>query len=198
MARALVTRDRPPTPVRLAEPHGTDPDETREGHQAAGRSARVRDETWEDYVLGTDRTTCTCGCGCDFGVRLLAVRKHAYGYDYAWCFPRDPEAVESAVAAWNPEMQDESLGWHKRPMNPPTAAGCVLAPSGLAVGRLLGAAPNAFLDAAGTLVTVADEVLSRGVRQLFEHGRGQVHGLSCTMRVGATLGQRPASTAPSH
>ncbi len=147
VARALVTRDRPPTPVRLAEPHGTDPDETREGHQAAGRSARVRDETWEDYVLGTDRTTCTCGCGCDFGVRLLAVRKHAYGYDYAWCFPRDPEAVESAVAAWHPEMRDEPVGWHKRPMNPPTAADCVLAPSGLAVGAATGEKPARRTDA---------------------------------------------------
>ncbi|MGK4905767.1 hypothetical protein [Streptomyces albus] len=61
------------------------------------------DETWEDYVLGTDRTTATCGCGCNFDTRLLAVPKHAYGYDYAWCFPRDPEAVESAVAAWTPK-----------------------------------------------------------------------------------------------
>lgn len=34
-------------------------------------------------------------------------------YDYGWCYPSVPIAV-IAVAAWDPETEDEPPGWHKR------------------------------------------------------------------------------------
>ena len=37
--------------------------------------------------------------------------------EYGWCF-HGPAAVVLAVNAWDPEIQDEPLGWHKRAGSP--------------------------------------------------------------------------------
>ncbi|MFF8029818.1 hypothetical protein ACFZDJ_54310 [Streptomyces sp. NPDC007896] len=37
-----------------------------------------------------------------------------FGYDFAWCYPKDPELVEQTVREWDADTQDEPTGWHKR------------------------------------------------------------------------------------
>lgn len=45
---------------------------------------------------------------------MLTPKSWPKGWDWGWCF-RSAEVVIAAVAAWNPQTQDEPAGWHKRP-----------------------------------------------------------------------------------
>lgn len=72
---------------------------------------------WEGYELARDDTHAYVWVYMGFNIRLLAISlgpDGAWGYDYAWCYPRDRQAVTAAVAAWDADTQDEPSGWHKR------------------------------------------------------------------------------------
>ncbi|MDX2922722.1 hypothetical protein [Streptomyces sp. NE06-03C] len=80
---------------------------------------------WEGYELGADATHRYLWIWHGYNIRLIAVPlddPKCMGYDHAWCYPRDPEAVAAAVAAWDPDTQDEPTGWHKRATDPPRQA----------------------------------------------------------------------------
>lgn len=77
--------------------------------------AQPYDEHWQGYVLGEDATHRYLWIWMGFNIRLIAVPHGVTtGYDHAWCYPCDPEAVVQAAAEWDPETQDEPAGWHKR------------------------------------------------------------------------------------
>lgn len=79
------------------------------------------DAHWQGTELAADATHRYLWLWYGFNIRLIAVPKNdtgAWGYDHGWCYPRDPEAVARAVAAWDPDTQDEPAGWHKRPTSP--------------------------------------------------------------------------------
>lgn len=83
------------------------------------------DGHWEGYELAADATHRYLWLWHGYNIRLIAVpldESDSLGYDHGWCFPRDPDAVRAAVAAWNPDTQDEPAGWHKRPTWPPRRA----------------------------------------------------------------------------
>ena len=78
----------------------------------------IIDEHWQGEELAADDTHRYLWIWQGFNIRLIAVphgEAGQWGYDFAWCFPRDPETVRAAVAAWNLDTQDEPAGWHKRP-----------------------------------------------------------------------------------
>lgn len=80
--------------------------------------APIVDEHWQGEELAADDTHRFLWLWQGFNIRLIAVphgEAGMWGYDHAWCYPRDPEVVKAAVAAWNPDTQDEPAGWHKRP-----------------------------------------------------------------------------------
>jgi hypothetical protein len=79
------------------------------------------DDHWEGQELAADDTHRFVWLWYGFNIRLLAVPHGIHGmtaWDYGWCYPRDPELVAAAVAGWNADVQDEPLGWHKRPCMP--------------------------------------------------------------------------------
>lgn len=85
----------------------------------------ILDLHWEGYELAADGTHRFLWIYSGFNIRLIAVPKddpESMGYDHGWCYPRDPELITAAVAAWDPDTQDEPDGWHKRPTNPPRRA----------------------------------------------------------------------------
>ncbi|MFD3978327.1 hypothetical protein ACFWR6_07040 [Streptomyces griseus] len=76
------------------------------------------DEHWEGLELAVDATHRYLTIEQGSNLRLIAVpvgEERAWGYDFAWCYPRDIVAVMASVAAWDSERQDERTGWHKRP-----------------------------------------------------------------------------------
>lgn len=76
------------------------------------------DEHWHEE-LAADDTHRYLWLWQGFNIRLIAVpHDDNLGYDHGWCYPRDPAIVQAAVAAWNPDTQDEPAGWHKRPTYP--------------------------------------------------------------------------------
>ncbi|MDH6189188.1 hypothetical protein EES44_24600 [Streptomyces sp. ADI96-15] len=78
----------------------------------------ILDEHWEGYELAADDAYRYVWVWQGFNIRLLAVPKNedgAMGYDFGWCYPRDPQLVADSVAAWDSDTQDEPMGWHKRP-----------------------------------------------------------------------------------
>ncbi|WP_228976708.1 hypothetical protein [Streptomyces sp. DH12] len=79
---------------------------------------------WQGYELAADATHRFIWIWHGFNIRLLAVpvQGDGSGYDHGWCYPRDPDAVADAVAAWDADTQDEPMGWHKRPTRPPRRA----------------------------------------------------------------------------
>ena len=80
--------------------------------------APVLNERWEGYELARDDHHAFVWIWQGFNIRLIAVPfgpDGDWGYDFAWCFPRDPQLVERAVADWDADTQDEPAGWHKRP-----------------------------------------------------------------------------------
>lgn len=53
-----------------------------------------------------------------FNDRLVLVEKDDVhrGYEFGWCFRKlGGAAVTASLAVWDPDTQDEPLGWHKRP-----------------------------------------------------------------------------------
>jgi hypothetical protein len=47
---------------------------------------------------------------------VLTPKAHPWGgWEYGWCF-RSALVLTAAMAVWEPEFQDEPVGWHKRPM----------------------------------------------------------------------------------
>ncbi|GGZ23778.1 hypothetical protein GCM10010387_16260 [Streptomyces inusitatus] len=82
-------------------------------------SDRPYDDHWQGYVLGEDATHRYLWIWMGSNIRVICVPTgETGGYDHAWCYPRDPAAVEAAVEKWDPETQDEPTGWHKRPTSP--------------------------------------------------------------------------------
>ncbi|WP_406170234.1 hypothetical protein OIE52_39050 [Streptomyces canus] len=81
--------------------------------------APLIDEHWQGEELAADDTHRYLWLWQGFNIRLVAVpHDDDLGYDHGWCYPRDPAIVRAAVAAWNPDTQDEPAGWHKRPTQP--------------------------------------------------------------------------------
>lgn len=81
-------------------------------------AAPIVDEHWEGYELARDDTHRYVWLWQGFNIRLVAVPlgpDGEWGYDWAWCYPRDPELVARAVTEWDADTQDEPTGWHKRP-----------------------------------------------------------------------------------
>ncbi|GAA2946377.1 MULTISPECIES: hypothetical protein [Streptomyces] len=81
----------------------------------------ILDPHWEGYELAADDAHRYVWIWQGFNIRLLAIPKGNDGnwsYDHGWCYPRDPQQVTAAVAAWDPDTQDEPTGWHKRPTHP--------------------------------------------------------------------------------
>jgi hypothetical protein len=85
----------------------------------------ILDEHWEGYELAADSLYRYVWIWQGFNIRLIAVPaddQQAVAYDHGWCYPRDPQLIADSVAAWDPETQDEPMGWHKRPIGPPRRA----------------------------------------------------------------------------
>ncbi|WP_284576694.1 hypothetical protein [Streptomyces sp. 2P-4] len=81
------------------------------------------DDHWEGYVLGQDDVHRFLWIWQGFNIRVIAVpHGDTTGYDHAWCYPRDPAAVEAAIEQWDPDVEDEPLGWHKRATTEPRRA----------------------------------------------------------------------------
>lgn len=83
--------------------------------------APVIDEHWQGEELAADDTYRYVWIWQGFNIRLLAIphgEAGQWGYDHAWCYPRDPGIVREAVAEWDPDIEDEPSGWHKRPTVP--------------------------------------------------------------------------------
>lgn len=51
-----------------------------------------------------------------FNDRLIVMEKdNPFTYEYGWCFEKRGGLVVAAVLAmWDPETEDEPVGWHKR------------------------------------------------------------------------------------
>ncbi|MDX3345962.1 hypothetical protein PV387_43250 [Streptomyces sp. ME02-6987-2C] len=81
----------------------------------------ILDEHWEGEELARDDTHRYVWIWQGSNIRLLAIPDTPDGdwsYNHGWCYPRDPELVAQAVADWDPDTQDEPMGWHKRPTWP--------------------------------------------------------------------------------
>lgn len=78
----------------------------------------VLDEYWEAYEVTSDDTHRFLWMWHGFNIRVIGVPKdeaQAMGYDWGWCYPRDPGLVVEHLRAWDPSTQDEPIGWYKRP-----------------------------------------------------------------------------------
>jgi hypothetical protein len=85
----------------------------------------IFDSHWEGEELATDDTYRYIWLWQGFNIRLIAVPvddANSWGYDHGWCYPRDPSVVRASVAAWDSDVQDEPMGWHKRPTGHPRRA----------------------------------------------------------------------------
>ena len=83
------------------------------------RPAPAWDDHWQGELLATDNTHRYLWIWHGFNIRVIAApHGDPMGYDHGWCYPRDPATVRAAIAAWDPDAQDEPLGWHKRPTRP--------------------------------------------------------------------------------
>jgi len=80
--------------------------------------APIVDEHWQGEELAADDTHRYVWIWQGFNIRLIAIPQGEagqWGYGHAWCYPRDPDAVREAVDEWDPDIEDEPSGWHKRP-----------------------------------------------------------------------------------
>lgn len=81
--------------------------------------APIYDQHWQGHELAADDTHRYLWLWHGYNIRLIAVpHDDLLGYDHGWCYPRNPEAVTAAVAAWDSGTQDEPAGWHKRATAP--------------------------------------------------------------------------------
>ncbi|MGW2951582.1 hypothetical protein [Streptomyces eurythermus] len=88
-------------------------------------STPILDSHWQGFELARDDRHRYVWLWYGFNIRLIAIPGGPDGltaWDYGWCYPRDPELVARAVADWDPDVQDEPMGWHKRPSSPPRRA----------------------------------------------------------------------------
>ncbi|MFI1954825.1 hypothetical protein ACH437_23755 [Streptomyces xinghaiensis] len=100
------------------------PHHTRKATAVELHEPPVLDEHWEGYELAADATHRYVWIWQGFNIRLLALPRDGdqWGYEHGWCYPRNPQLIADSVAAWNPDVQDEPPGWHKRPTHPPRRA----------------------------------------------------------------------------
>lgn len=91
-------------------------------HTAAARAkpfllpAPEWDKGWAGLVLGQDATHRWMLLPLNYNARLVTVpHGDLTGWDYGWCYPQDIPAVLAALADYDPDTQDEPMGWHKRP-----------------------------------------------------------------------------------
>jgi hypothetical protein len=78
--------------------------------------AAVWDEGWAGLVLAEDDTHRWILLSFGFNMRLITVpHGERNGWDYGWCYPRDEAAVRAVLEDYDPDTQDEPMGWHKRP-----------------------------------------------------------------------------------
>jgi hypothetical protein len=78
----------------------------------------VLDAHWEAFEVTSDTTHRFLWMWHGYNIRVIGVPKdqaQAMGYDWAWCYPRDADLVAQCLRDWAPDVQDEPLGWHKRP-----------------------------------------------------------------------------------
>lgn len=79
----------------------------------------IWDDHWQAEELATDDTHRYLWMWHGSNIRLIAVpHGDTMGYDHGWCYPHNPALVTAAVAAWDPDTEDEPAGWHKRPTFP--------------------------------------------------------------------------------
>lgn len=78
--------------------------------------AAVWDDGWAGLVLAEDGTHRWILLEFGYNLRLITVpHGEKNGWDYGWCYPRDTAAVRAALEGYDPDTQDEPMGWHKRP-----------------------------------------------------------------------------------
>lgn len=78
--------------------------------------APVWDEDWAGLLLAEDATHRWILLSFGYNMRLITVpHGERNGWDYGWCYPRDEAAVRAALESYDPDIQDEPMGWHKRP-----------------------------------------------------------------------------------
>jgi hypothetical protein len=76
----------------------------------------IWDDHWAADELAADGEFRYVLLSQGFNLRLVMILAgDITGYEWGWCFPRDPEVARRALAAWDPQTQDEPTGWHKRP-----------------------------------------------------------------------------------
>lgn len=78
--------------------------------------APVWDDDWAGLVLAEDATHRWILLSFGYNMRLITVpHRERNGWDYGWCYPRDTAAVLAALESYDPDTQNEPMGWHKRP-----------------------------------------------------------------------------------
>ena len=78
----------------------------------------ILDPHWEAYEVTSDETHRFLWMWHGYNIRVIGVPKdeeQAVGYDWAWCYPREPMFVVNMLDVWDLKTQDEPQGWHKRP-----------------------------------------------------------------------------------
>jgi hypothetical protein len=88
------------------------------------------DEQWQGEILARHDGWKYVWLWYGWNIRLMVLWDgepcaQTWGTPYAWCYERSdgPEPVREALRAWDPDTQDEPLGYKKR------AAGARVAPS---------------------------------------------------------------------
>lgn len=77
----------------------------------------IYDRVWQGTELAADATHRYLWLWQGYNTRLIALplgEAGGWGYSFGWCYPRDPDLIVKAVRAWDPETEDEPMGWHKR------------------------------------------------------------------------------------
>jgi hypothetical protein len=75
----------------------------------------------EGYTLAEDDTYLYELLPMSFNCRLVITPKDSpLTYEYGWCYS-SAVGVRAAVQVWDPETQNEPLGWHKRALLPRVA-----------------------------------------------------------------------------
>jgi hypothetical protein len=77
----------------------------------------IPDPDWQGHVIAESTGFRWLAVRQLFNWRLVGVAVDAEPMDgatWGWCYT-DPHALAAAVRIWDPGVQDEPLGWHKRP-----------------------------------------------------------------------------------
>ena len=90
----------------------------------------VWDDQWQGEEVAVHNGSRYLWLWYGYNIRLLVlpardtpVTASTYGSMYAWCYERKggPDGVLAALAAWDPDTQDEPPGWKKRAADVRTA-----------------------------------------------------------------------------